>query len=81
MNCLRLESIRPELNRYRYYTLALMPTLWQTWGVACQWGRIGEDPRGAQIHECADRDTALCLAAQVIELRLRHGYMVKDSSL
>jgi len=52
--------------------------LWNTWGVACLWGRIGEQrPRGVRLHECADWDEALRLAAEVIELRLRHGYVVK----
>ena len=40
-------------------------------------GRIGEDPRGERLRECANRDEALRLAAAVIELRLRHGYAVK----
>ena len=64
-------------NRFRYYVVFWAPTLWNTWGVACRWGRIGEDPRGVRLRECADRDEALFLAAEVIELRLRHGYMAR----
>jgi len=37
---------------YRYYVVSWSPTLWKTWGVACQWVRIGEDPRGVRLREC-----------------------------
>jgi len=41
--------------------------LWNTRGVACEWGRIGEQrPRGVRLRECTSRDEALQLAAEVI---------------
>ena len=73
----RLESVRPEQNRFRRYVVLVERTLWGTWGVICEWGRIGEQrPRGVTLRECLDRDNALALAAQVIERRLRRGYRV-----
>jgi len=75
---IRLESIRTEQNRYRRYVVFVERTLWGTWGVACEWGRIGErTPRGVRLRECIGYDEALWLAAEAIELRLRHGYVVK----
>jgi predicted DNA-binding WGR domain protein len=75
----RLESVKPGENRYRRYVVSVSLTLWGTYGVRCEWGRIGERmPRGARLRECADQDEALRLAAEVIELRLRHGYSVRS---
>lgn len=53
---IRLESINPDANRYRYYLVSLSPTLWGNWGVACRWGRIGESYRGERLRECAGQD-------------------------
>ena len=79
MGAIRLESVRPSENRFRYYVVRWSPTLWKTWGVHCEWGRIGErTPRGVRHRECADRDEALRLTAEVIELRLRYGYVAQD---
>ena len=80
MNYLRMESIDPKANRYRFYVTAWQPTLWNTWALICRWGRIGEDPRGVQVHECASIDDALQLAAEVIDLRMKHGYVATDTS-
>ena len=93
MNYFRMESVDPERNRFRYYLTFLQPTLWSqtpalragasvpdrvnTWALVCRWGRIGEEPRGIQVNECATRDEALQRAAEVIEMRMRHGYVVK----
>ncbi|MFZ5918234.1 MAG: hypothetical protein ACOYZ7_14930 [Chloroflexota bacterium] len=47
-------------------------------GEACEWGRIVEQtPRGVILRECVGYDEALWPAAEAIELRLRHGYVVK----
>ena len=77
MSYFRMESVDPERNRFRYYLTFLQPTLWDTWALVCRWGRIGEEPRGIQVNECATRDEALQRAAEVIELRMRHRYVVR----
>jgi predicted DNA-binding WGR domain protein len=84
MRPIRLESIDPERNRFRFYTLYVGETLWSeipgranTWAVVRTWGRIGQRARGMQIDECANQDDALHLAAETIELRMRHGYTAK----
>jgi hypothetical protein len=44
-------------------------------GCGYEWGRIGEQqPRGARLRECGNREEALYLAAKGFELRLRHRY-------
>ncbi len=73
---LRMESVEPKRNRYRFYVTVWQPTLWNTWALICRWGRIGENPRGVQVHECASMDDALRLAAEVIDRRMKHGYVV-----
>ena len=77
MSYVRLERVEPERNMLRFYIVLWAPTLWKTWGVACRWGRIGENPRGERLHEFDSRDHALRLAAEVIELRLSHGYVAR----
>jgi predicted DNA-binding WGR domain protein len=65
-----LEDVRRPRGRNNAAWYALV-------GVLCRWGRIGEDPRGVRLHEFADKDEALWLAAKVVELRVRHGYVIK----
>ena len=77
MSYLRMESVDPKRNRFRFYLTFLQPTLWNTWALVCRWGRIGEEPRGIWVRECATQDEALQRAAEVIELRMRHKYVVK----
>ncbi len=77
MSYFRMESVDPQKNRYRYYVAVWQPTLWNTWALICRWGRIGENPRGIRVSECTTQDEALQRAAEVIELRMRHKYVVK----
>jgi predicted DNA-binding WGR domain protein len=77
MSFVRMESVDPERNRHRFYVTVWQPTLWNTWALVCRWGRIGEEPRGMRVNECMDQDEALQHAAEVIELRMRHRYVVK----
>ena len=80
MGYTHLKSIDRTKNRFRRYVVSWGPTLWGTWGVFCQWGRIGQRHRGTRIRECASHEDALQLAAEIIELRARHGYMVASTS-
>lgn len=78
MGCIRLERIEPEKNRRRFYLVTWTQTLWRTWAVWREWGRIGEDARGTQVTEFRSEDEALYLSSKVIELRLKRGYQVKS---
>jgi predicted DNA-binding WGR domain protein len=77
MTYIRLERIEPGRNKYRFYLVICARTLWGTWAIRREWGRIGQRFRGTRIDECADQDDALHLAAETIELRMRHGYTAK----
>ena len=77
MSYLRIESVDSQKNRHRFYVAAWQPTLRDTWALICQWGRIGESPRGIRVRECAGMDDAVQLAARAVKLRERHSYMTK----
>ena len=74
MNAVCFRSINPEENRYRFYVVLWTQTLWGTWAVVRRWGRIGADQTHELVHECANLDHALWVAANQIERRLRRGY-------
>jgi predicted DNA-binding WGR domain protein len=77
MKPIRLESIDPDKNRARYYVLHVSKTLWNTWALARWWGRIDQEARGVRMDECATEEEALQRAAETIDLRMRHKYVVK----
>ena len=79
MSALRFHSINPRLNRYRFYVILWTPTLWGSWAVVRRWGRIGTDQVRELVHECADLEEALWVAAAQIEQRLRRGYKLVSS--
>ena len=77
MNPIRLESIDPQKNRARFYVLYISKTLWNSWALCRWWGRIGEDARGVRVDEYATPEEAFLHAAEIVELRMRHKYVVK----
>jgi predicted DNA-binding WGR domain protein len=74
---IRLESIDPEKNRARFYVLYVSKTLWGSWALARHWGRIDQEARGVRMDEYATEEEALRRAAETIDLRIRHKYVVK----
>jgi predicted DNA-binding WGR domain protein len=78
MEPIRLECIIPEQNRARFYVLYVTKTLWNTWALLRRWGRIGQEARGVRMDECSTEEEVLQRAAEVIELRMRHGYRAKS---
>jgi hypothetical protein len=45
------------------------------------WGRIDQPVRGTRIEEYATEEEALWHAAETIDLRIRHKYVIKPSSI
>jgi len=80
MKPIRLESIDPEKNRARFYVLYVSKTLWGSWALSRWWGRIDQPARGVRMDECATEEEALRRAAETIDLRMRHKYIVKSSN-
>lgn len=71
----RLESIDPERNRFRFFTLSWQPTLWNSPALVCTWGRVGVPGRSREvlIPDGTDPKEAI---RRVLRRRLSHGYVV-----
>ncbi len=80
MGCVRLERIEPQTDKRRYRLVTWARTLWNTWAVGRQWGRIDQPVRGTRIDKCATEEEALRRAAERVDLWLRHKYIVKSSN-
>lgn len=74
---LRFHSIDPDKNHYRFYVILWTRTMWGSWAVVRRWGRIGGNQVRERVHECADLDQALWVAADQIERRLRREYKIR----
>lgn len=68
------ESIEPQENRFRFYTITWQKTLWGEWTIRATWGRIGGFCRSRVTYfpnERALREALPCLVAR----RLQRGYV------
>ena len=72
---LRLIKVDPSRNQRRYYALSVNPTLFGTWSVSREWGRLGH--RGGRIRtdEHADEPTAQAALEQLKRQKERRGYV------
>ncbi len=70
---LRLVSVDPTRNRFRFYAFAWQRTLWGDWAISCSWGRIGSIGRSriAYLGEVQGVPQAL---RELVEHRIRRGY-------
>ena len=71
----RLESIDPERNRFRFFLLRWQPTLWNGPALVRTWGRVGLPGRSRPVPLPAGRDPQDTIR-QMLRRRLRHGYWV-----
>jgi predicted DNA-binding WGR domain protein len=72
---IRLTSVNPTKNRYRFYTLAFQPGLWGTVALIRSWGRQGT--RGqSRIHIYSEHAAAQKEAHRLLRRRLQHGYEI-----
>jgi predicted DNA-binding WGR domain protein len=72
----RLESIDPEANRFRFYTFTWQQTLWGEWTIRCTWGRIGSPGRSRTAYTGL-RDELPTALADLVARRLRRGYRLR----
>ena len=74
-HAVRLESIDPQRNRFRFFILCWQPTLWDGPALVCSWGRVGRPGRSrvVPVPDGADPQDTI---GRVLRRRLRHGYVV-----
>jgi predicted DNA-binding WGR domain protein len=72
------ESIDPEENRYRFYTITWQKTLWGEWAICATWGRIGGMGR-SKVTLFESQGTLREALPSVVALRLERGYEVRGA--
>lgn len=72
-------AIDPARHRYRWYTLTVQPTLWDTWECWAAWGRIGQRPRGCRLLATGPLDAVLEAAQRQQRRKERRGYVCRGS--
>lgn len=72
MLCL-LEQRQSDLNRQRFYAVAVEQDLFGQWLLLRRWGRIGTRGRGL-VEAFATRDVAEKAASALIGVKTRRGY-------
>ena len=78
---LAFQSIDPDINRYRHYSLELFPhDLFGRYELIRTFGRIGQEGRTlVRVYET--REEAEKAAQRLIKIRLRHGYRQIEADL
>ncbi len=71
----RLLSLDPGRNRYRFYALTWQPCLWGGGALIRSWGRLGTPGRSLTAFY-PDRASAEAAIRRLLRRRLRHGYRV-----
>ena len=73
----RLESIDPARNRFRFFTLHWQSTLWDGPALVRTWGRVGT-PGRSRVVAVPEGSDPWATVRRVLRRRLRHGYRVVD---
>ena len=71
----RLTSVDPAADRFRFYALAWRPTLWGDFALVQTWGRLG-GPGRSRTRFYASRAAAQGAIVRLLRRRLRRGYRV-----
>ena len=71
----RLTSVDPAANRFRFYALTWRPTLWGDFALVQTWGRL-DGPGRSHTTVYASRAAAQGTIARLLRRRLRRGYRV-----
>lgn len=68
-----LEKKVPEENKYRFYSIQITPTLFGTWTLIRQWGRIGST--GTKKEEWFETEESAALAGKnILNRKQKKGY-------
>ena len=74
-----LTSVDPLRNRFRWYTVALQPTLFGGIDVVTWRGRIGQQGGVIKCYQADSTQTAHRIAERLLRLRCKHGYVLSNS--
>ena len=76
-----LESVDPEKNRSRFYSLETAPSLFGSIILIRRWGRIGSRHPQTLSSEYQDIDSLLKELRAILRRRHRHGYQLRQNRL
>ena len=71
----RLESIDPQRNRFRFFVVCWQPTLWNGPALMRIWGRVGTPGRAWEV-PLPDGVAPQEAIRRLLRRRLGHGYVV-----
>jgi len=66
--------VDPALNMYRWYSLSVQPTLFDSCAVICAWGRMRTLYQRMRIIPAASLEQAMAIATKIAAKKVRRGY-------
>ncbi len=72
---IRLESIDPDTNRFRFFILQWQPTLWNERALVRIWGRLGT-PGQSRLVCSIETEPPTTALHRLLRRRLAHGYAI-----
>ena len=76
-NHVRLTHSIPDANRYRFYLLRTLPTLFGEWVLLREWGRMGSPGRVRRDRHPSESD-AISALAKIAQQKHRRGYALQE---
>lgn len=74
----RMRSVEPALNRFRFYEISAEPSLLGDWHIVRAWGRLGVWRKA--LRRPTTQAQAYTLAARIVQLKTRRGYALCSAS-
>ncbi len=75
------ESVKPEENRYRFYSLSIGPDLWGEPCLVSRWGRLWGSPSREAFNWPEAEGEVQVIVQATHRNRLRHGYRLVKGNL
>ena len=66
--------VDPALNMYRWYSLSVQPTLFDSCAVIRAWGRMRTLYQRMRIIPAASQEQAMAIAEEIVVRKFRRGY-------
>jgi predicted DNA-binding WGR domain protein len=71
----RLHKIIPDENQYRFYTLRVIPSLFNEWALVREWGRIGRSGT-IRFDVFKHEQDALNREQEILQAKVKKGYNI-----